>query len=109
LFIGYLDPSLPFASMAYIALLLLIAFIIFLTIRYQRETAFFQDIEKWHPSTEIQALKKADSPFESMVQEALEKQRNHFITTTTEKQQSVEEEKDEILSWIHEIKTPLTA
>jgi len=95
--------------MAYLALLIFIAFILFLTVRYQRETAFLQDMEKWHPTTESQALKKADSPFEWMVQEALERQREHFIDTTEEKQQSLEEEKDEILSWIHEIKTPLTA
>lgn len=109
LFIGCLDPSLPFSSMAYIALLLFIAFLVFLAVRHQRETAFFQDVDKWHPTTEIHSLKKAGAPFEKIVQEALEKQREHFIVTTEEKRQLLEEEKDDMLSWIHEIKTPLTA
>lgn len=108
LFIGYLDPSLPFTSVLYIALLFFIIFIAFLTIRYHQETAFLKEVKEWYPSLEITSLKEAKTPSEKIFLNALREQRLYYLRETNNQYINLEQEKDDILSWIHEVKTPLT-
>lgn len=108
LFIGYLDPSLPFTSIFYIALLFFIIFITFLTIRYHQETAFLKEVNEWYPSLEITSLKEAKTPSEKIFLNALREQQLYYLRETNNQYINLEQEKDDILSWIHEVKTPLT-
>lgn len=107
-FIGYIDPFLKFSSILYIVLLFFIAFIVFLVIRYNQETAFLREIKEWHPSIELTTLKEAETPFEQIFQKALKEQQIYYLQETSTQLTSLEQEKDDILSWIHEVKTPLT-
>ncbi|WP_405103598.1 sensor histidine kinase [Oceanobacillus sp. FSL H7-0719] len=108
LLIGYLDVALQFTSILYIALLFFILFIAFLTIRYQQETAFLKELKEWHPSLEITSLNEAKLPSEEIFFKALREQQLYFLQETNIQYTSLEQEKDDILSWIHEVKTPLT-
>lgn len=108
LFVGYIDPSIPFQSMLYIVFLSLVFFIIFLVIRYNRETLFYKNIEEWYPSMDIESIRNANLPFEKMTEKAIKKQIEFLKRERSKYFTSVEQEKDELLSWIHEVKTPLT-
>ena len=108
LFVGSIDPSVSLNAMLYIVFLSLVFFVIFLVIRYNRETPFYKSMEEGYPSLELESIKNANLPFEEITEKAIKKQieylkreRNKYIT-------SIEQEKDELLSWIHEVKTPLT-
>jgi two-component system, OmpR family, bacitracin resistance sensor histidine kinase BceS len=108
LLIGYLDSSLSFRSVLYIVFVFFVVFILFLVIRYNREASFYKKIEEWDPAVGMESLQESNTPFEKMVESAL-KQHHHFYKKEISRYEtSVEQEKDELLSWIHEVKTPLT-
>ncbi len=108
LLIGYLDPSLSFRSMLYIVFVFFINFVIFLIIRYNREVSFYKNIEDWDTSVGVDNLQEGKSPIEKMVESTIKQQHHFYIKEISRNAISVEQEKDELLSWIHEVKTPLT-
>lgn len=108
LLIGYLDPSLPFRSMLYIVFVFLVIFIIFLIIRYSREVSFYKNIGEWDPSVGVEQIQEGETPFEKMVESAITQHHQFYKKEIGRHATSVEQEKDELLSWIHEVKTPLT-
>jgi OmpR family two-component system bacitracin resistance sensor histidine kinase BceS len=109
LFIAYLDSSIPFAPLLYIVFLSTILFVVFLIFRYQKETKFYKSLEDWENNLDITGLTNAESPFEKIIENSVNSQ-TEFLKQEAEKNlQLLEQEKDELLSWIHEVKTPLTA
>lgn len=109
LLIGYLDTTLRFTSVLYIALLFFVIFIVFFIIRYNKETEFLKEIKEWHPSIELTSLKEAGTASENIFLNALKDQRMYYLHETNTQYTSIEQEKEAILTWIHEVKTPLTA
>ena len=108
LLIGYLDSSLAFRSVLYIVFVFFVVFILFLVIRYNREVAFYKNIEEWDPAVGIESLQESKTPFEKTVESALNHHHHFYKKEIIRYTTSVEQEKDDLLSWIHEVKTPLT-
>lgn len=109
LFAAYIDPSIPFLSVLYFVYLSLLAFLVFLLFRYRKETAFYKSLKDWDADLDISGLKTPDSPFESIIEESIEEQTELLRNSSLHMQAASEHEKDELMSWIHEVKTPLTA
>jgi len=107
LFIAWIDPTIPFTSIVYMVFLSSIIFLIFFIIRYRKETSFYRQLSELDTIEDMSTTIKR-SPFETMVQEHL----LHLEQIYTDEQQasasSLEREKDEIMAWVHEVKTPLT-
>ncbi|MDL4840861.1 sensor histidine kinase [Aquibacillus rhizosphaerae] len=109
LFIAYIDTSLPFRPMAYIVFLSLLIFILFLIIRYHRETKFYRSLVNRENNLDITNIEVADLPFEKIMEESIIQQTEQLKQIASDNLISLEQEKDELLAWIHEVKTPLTA
>ncbi|MBD7969955.1 sensor histidine kinase [Paenibacillus gallinarum] len=109
LFISYIDSTIPFMSMLYIVLLLTLLCITFVVLRYMKETRFYSNMKNWDHTYDLAELSSADSPFEQIVLDAVTLQTERYKRETSYNYILLEQEKDELLSWIHEVKTPLTA
>lgn len=109
LFIAAIDLALPFASVLYFASLSFILFIFFLVIRYQKETKFFINLKEREDDLDRASSKFADSPFENIIATSITNQTNRLHGLISQNMLTLEQEKDDLLSWIHEVKTPLTA
>ncbi|UNK17428.1 sensor histidine kinase [Paenibacillus sp. N3/727] len=108
LFVSFVDSSIPFMPILYIVFLSTLIFIGFFLIRYHKETKFYKSIEVWDQSNGFSALAEAESPFEKIVEESVIAQNELYRNELSQRLIEVEQEKDELLSWIHEVKTPLT-
>jgi OmpR family two-component system bacitracin resistance sensor histidine kinase BceS len=84
-------------------------FIFFLAIRYAKETKFYTSLEEREDNLDLSGIANPDSPFEKIVENSISNQTILLRKIATENQTALEQEKDELLSWIHEVKTPLTA
>lgn len=108
-FVALIDQSIPFSSVAYIIFLVFLMLIGFIALRYLKEVPFYKKLEEWESSTDIHQLAKPERPFEAIVEHSIRRQTNHLKQEATYNQQLLELEKDQLLAWIHEVKTPLTA
>lgn len=108
LFVAFLDPEIPFMPILYIVFLAGICFILFLLIRYHRETKFYQSLNDWEHDLDINKIVDPESPFEHIVAEQITRQTEYFKKIASDNFVMLEQEKDDLLSWIHEVKTPLT-
>lgn len=109
LFVAYIDQSIPFHSISYIVFLSAILFIMFMIIRYKTETRFYRILDKRDTDLDISTLPDARSPIERIVLNSILNQTEQLEQATAHSQTLIEQEKDDLLSWIHEVKTPLTA
>ncbi|MCM3585892.1 sensor histidine kinase [Mesobacillus maritimus] len=107
--VAYLDPALPLKSIYYVLFLWIILFLFFLIIAYIKETKFIKSIEDWYEDLDISSITKAESPFEKIIQERLFNQTNRLKSEASLQKIQSEQEKDDLMAWIHEVKTPLTA
>ncbi|WP_449537740.1 ATP-binding protein [Ferdinandcohnia sp. Marseille-Q9671] len=108
LLIGYLDPAISFQSVLYIFFLSIVLFLVFLSIRYTREISFYKSLKEWDPNVDVERIQEGSSPYERMIEKAVKQQIEFYKQEINRHSTSVEQEKDELLSWIHEVKTPLT-
>lgn len=109
IFVAFLDSSIPFTPLLYIVFLSMIIFGIFLVVRYNRETKFYKSLAEWENNLDVTGLANAESPFEKLVEESVNDQTDWLKREAAHNSMVLEQEKDELLSWIHEVKTPLTA
>ncbi|MCK8489358.1 sensor histidine kinase [Paenibacillus sp. MBLB2552] len=109
LFVAAIDRTIPFMPMLYIVFLSLLVFGAFLLIRYPKETRFYQNLATWDDTYDLNTITAPESPLQSVVMERLNEQTDKFRSETSQLVAQLEEEKDELMSWIHEVKTPLTA
>ncbi|MEH7504429.1 sensor histidine kinase [Neobacillus drentensis] len=107
--VSYFDPTIPLMSIVYIVFISMIIFIIFLIIRYNKETKFYKRIETWENNLDLTSISNAESPFEKIIENSVTNQTEWLKQIASHNLMSLEQEKDELLSWIHEVKTPLTA
>jgi len=103
-----MDTSIPLASSIYIVFLNSILFVIFFIIRYNKETKFYQSIEAQDINADLTNLTKAESPFEKIVEESVISQTEQYKKEASEHLQKMEQEQDDLVTWIHEVKTPIT-
>uniref|UniRef100_A0AAE6KAS8 AbrB C-terminal domain-containing protein n=1 Tax=Staphylococcus aureus TaxID=1280 RepID=A0AAE6KAS8_STAAU len=108
LFIAFIDSAIPVQSVLYIVFLSMVSFIVFLAVRYNIETAFYRSLEERENNLDISSIPASESPFEQLVEKALSEQAQALKKDALQNRILLEQEKDELLSWIHEVKTPLT-
>lgn len=109
LFIAYIDTTIPFGSILYISFLSFLLFAVFLCFRYFKETRFYRSLEDWESSLDLSEVAEPVSPFETIVERSITEQTALLKAELSENRIHLEQEKDDLLSWIHEVKTPLTA
>ncbi|NQX71585.1 sensor histidine kinase [Paenibacillus alba] len=109
LLIAYLDYEIPFLPILYIVFLTTTLFAIFLVIRYNKETRFFKQLKERESTLDLSIAADAESPFEHIVETSMSNLTARLSLSASGHQLTLEQEKDELLSWIHEVKTPLTA
>lgn len=109
LFVAYLDWTIPFLPILYIVFLCSVVFIIFLIVRYKKETKFFRSLDEWEHDLDLTKLLDANTPFEKIIEHSIRNQTELQKQIATSNLIALEQEKDELLAWIHEVKTPLTA
>jgi two-component system, OmpR family, bacitracin resistance sensor histidine kinase BceS len=108
LFVAYLDATIPVRSILYMIFLSMIIFSLFMIFRYQKETAYFRSLQKWQSDLDVTEIAEATSPFEKIISEGIVQQTEQLKQQNEENWLQLEQEKDDLLSWIHEVKTPLT-
>lgn len=108
-FVAFIDASIPLVSVLYILFLSFSFFLVFLFFRYKKETEFYRNLKKRENDLDPSTLPKPDSPFEELVAESLLIQSQHLRQDSQQHMQLLDKEKDDLLAWIHEVKTPLTA
>ncbi|MFT8320157.1 MAG: sensor histidine kinase [Bacillus sp. (in: firmicutes)] len=109
LFIASMDSSISFHSMLYISFLALLFFIVFFIFRYHKETVFYKSLAERENNLDITSIAIPESPFEKIVEESMMNQTELLKKEAQQNSILLEQEKDELLAWIHEVKTPLTA
>ncbi|MEH7093782.1 sensor histidine kinase [Neobacillus vireti] len=109
LFSGYIDSAISFMPLLYIVFLSTLIFVIFLCFRFHKETKFYTALAEWENDLDLTNIAEAESPFEKIIEDSIVNQTELLKQTVSNNWVSVEQEKDELLSWIHEVKTPLTA
>lgn len=107
--VTYLDTTIPFMSIFYLVFLSLIVFTIFLIIRYHKETKFYRSLEEWDNDLDLTKVIDSETPFEKIIESSITNQTDQLIRKSAQNQLLLAQEKDELLAWIHEVKTPLTA
>ena len=108
LIVAALDETIAFTSVLYTVFLSSLIFLLFLFWRYQKETPFYKSLTEREDNLDLSAIASPESPFEKIVSESLHQQtmllKKEMLTNTV----ALEQEKDDLLSWIHEVKTPMT-
>ncbi|HEY4554492.1 MAG TPA: sensor histidine kinase [Bacillaceae bacterium] len=108
-FVSYLDTAIPMTPILYMAFLSLILFAVFLAVRYQKESTFYRSLSEWESHLDLANVAMPESPFEDIIENSISEQTNKLKKEAALHQLTLEQEKDDLLSWIHEVKTPLTA
>jgi len=107
--IAYLDPAISIASTLYYVFLSTIVTVIFLFVRYRKETRFYQQLIEQAEIMNYSNIPAFESPLEKITAKTLIHQLDSLNQQAARNQLELEQEKDDHLSWIHEVKTPLTA
>ncbi|WP_301109359.1 sensor histidine kinase [Sporosarcina sp.] len=108
LMMGYLDASIPIQSVFYITFLSSLSFLFFLFIRYSKETRFYRELKSQQDALDLTAVPEANSPFEDIAFNKMTEQIEAYKDRLDYLEINVKQEKDDMLNWIHEVKTPLT-
>ncbi|MDD9271135.1 sensor histidine kinase [Paenibacillus sp. GCM10023248] len=109
LLVALLDRAIPFTPVLYIVFLSTTLFLVFVVMRYHKETRFYKQLEERDNNLDLSTIEGADSPFEEIVETSMTNLANELRQSASTHQVALEQEKDDLLAWIHEVKTPLTA
>ncbi|MFC7319808.1 sensor histidine kinase [Halobacillus campisalis] len=109
LLIAYLDSAIPYSAMLYYVFLSTVLFTIFVIVRYPRETKFFKELEERKHDLDLTSLPEPGRPLEYLIDHNITEPIMELQEKSSAHHLRLEQEKDELLSWIHEVKTPLTA
>ncbi|RWZ58693.1 HAMP domain-containing histidine kinase [Halobacillus fulvus] len=105
---AFIDPSIALSSMIYYVFLTLLSFLVFLFFRYQKESFFFKQLKNRNTELDFTSIPDPGSPFEELVADNLTEEIDRLRKEASGIQQQSEQEMDELLAWIHEVKTPLS-
>ncbi len=108
-FVAFIDSEIPLQSILYLVFLSMILFTIFLVFRYNKETRFYKSLEERDDNLDLTSMSSSESPFEVIIENSMTNQTEWLKKTASINLINLEQEKDDLLSWIHEVKTPLTA
>lgn len=108
LFVAYLDATIPVRSILYMIFLSMIIFVLFMIVRYQKESTYYRSLQEWQSDLDVTEIAEATSPFEKIITEGIVQQTEQLKQQNEENWLQLEQEKDDLLAWIHEVKTPLT-
>ncbi|WP_175987704.1 sensor histidine kinase [Bacillus sp. Marseille-Q1617] len=109
IFVAYLDTSLPVSSTFYVVFLSTLIFLLFIVVRYHKETKYYRALNEWDVNLHITGMPEPRTPFEKVVHQSMTLQAEQLRGEAASNRRMIEQEKDELLAWIHEVKTPLTA
>ena len=109
LLIAYVDQALSFSSILYMVGLNVLIIVCFLVANYLKETRYYKSLLTWDHTYELGEMEETTTPFEQIVHHALQAQTLRYKQQIHTNIALLEQEKDELLAWIHEVKTPLTA
>lgn len=109
LFVAYVDQAIPYMPLLYIVGLNVLLLFTFLIVNYMKATRFYKSLMLWNHTYDLAELQEAESPFEKIVEDAIQAQTLRYKQESHMNINVLEQEKDELLAWIHEVKTPLTA
>ncbi|ASF41274.1 ATP-binding protein [Halobacillus halophilus] len=109
LLLAYVDTNLSLSSMYYYTFLSSLLFLIFLFIRYQKETRFYREMNDRAVNLDVTTIPDAESPFEKIIETSVIDQMEQLKKESSHNHSLLEQEKDDMLAWIHEVKTPLTS
>ncbi|MFG6146879.1 sensor histidine kinase [Halobacillus sp. B23F22_1] len=109
LLITYVDSAIPLSSVGYYTFLSSVIFIVFFVARYYRETRFFKELEEREEDLDMTSLPEANRPFEFIAEKNITEPIETLQRRSASLQAQMDQEKDDLLAWIHEVKTPLTA
>lgn len=109
LFVAFLDTALPWMPFFYLFFLSTLVLSIFLIFRYHKETKFYNSLAEWENNLDLTTLAEPESPFEKLIEQRIINQTVLLKKEASENLLMLEQEKDDLLAWIHEVKTPLTA
>ncbi|KUP23326.1 sensor histidine kinase [Paenibacillus sp. DMB5] len=109
-----LDPGVSVgpASFIYLNSLHIILFVVFFIWRYNKETRYLAAVAKLQevmPADWIESLPEPDNELDRITGQVLREASSHFKRKLSGVKEAQLVENDFIASWIHEIKTPLTA
>ena len=109
LLIAYVDTNLALNSIYYYTFLSSVLFLIFLFIRYQKETRFYREMNDRAANLDVTTIPDGESPFEKIIETTMVEQMERLKKESSHNHSLLEQEKDDMLAWIHEVKTPLTS
>lgn len=109
LLVAYVDEALSFSSLLYMVGLNILIIVCFLIVNYLKETRYYKSLLTWDHTYELGEIEENATPFEKIVHHALQEQTLRYKRQIHTNVALLEQEKDELLAWIHEVKTPLTA
>lgn len=109
LFIAAIDPQIPMRSMLYLSFLSMLVLLVFVVFRYNKETRFYKSLLEREQNLDVSTINEPQSPFEQIIAESLTSEIEQLRHDVAGHRLLLEQEKDEWLAWIHEVKTPLTA
>lgn len=109
LILAYLDPALSIDSIFYYVFLALVISFLFVVSRYFKEASFYKELGLRDSTTDITSIPEPNSSFESIIYEQITSSIEQLEKNASTNRLLLEQEKDDLLSWIHEVKTPLTA
>jgi len=108
LFVAFVDPQIPFTSVLYMVFLSFIGTNVFVVVQYVKETSFYKRLEQWEEPYDVSELRLPKRPFETIVYDHVKQQAAQYKQDVGTYRMDLELERDEMLAWIHEVKTPLT-
>ncbi|WPP36588.1 sensor histidine kinase [Bacillus sonorensis] len=109
LFIAYVDSSIPFTPILYMIYLSFLIFFAFLLVRFRKETKFYKSLKEWEHHLDVANIQGAETPFESIIETSITGQTKQLKQRAAQHRLALENEKDDLMAWAHEVKTPLTA
>ncbi|MGM8216529.1 sensor histidine kinase [Bacillaceae bacterium W0354] len=109
LILGYIDQNIALSSVVYYSFLSFLIFVVFISIRYLKEMKFYMNLKEKKIIHHQNDVPDSQSPLEQIVYHSLTDNIEYHKEIATRNQLKLEQEKDELLSWIHEVKTPLSA
>ncbi|MBA9026061.1 sensor histidine kinase [Peribacillus huizhouensis] len=109
IFVAYIDSAIPLKPILYLVFLSMIFFTIFLIFRYHKETKFYRSLVDRENNLDLTSIAYPESPFEKIIEDSMTNQTELLKQVASQNLLTLEQEKDELLAWIHEVKTPLTA
>lgn len=106
---SWLDVQFSTYSAIYIVAVNFILLIMFLILAYSRETKFYSALLQNIPTKEIEHKELNKTPYEKITFDYIQNLEKHTRQLIHSQNKELQLNKNDLLEWIHEVKTPMTA